>query len=328
MMLPSGYIITRPLPQGVGLLLGPPPGSPEVIPIYITPSRYRAAGFGIDVSDMEDAELAAVLRRASSLVDTYCAIPLLPSRHDFRGGSITNEQLPWRLGTETWTRINGTRRVYFKHPPIQTVTSFVVKFTNTYQVEIDPANLYINRIEGWAEVVSLAAVVSGMYPVGINFGLYTPVAEVSYTYGYAFEVIGERMYVTDGNTYQAGHGAWSISPDPVIYRNGVAVTTGFTIDYDEGEVTFTSPNAATDVITADYTYTLPDGITQATAITATSMLGERALAAKDMTGLSSIKVAEVALARTNRGMLGLQALDAIPMEAASLLDPFIFRSVA
>jgi hypothetical protein len=296
--------------------------------MYITPNRYRSSGFGLDVSDVDDAELAAVLRRASSLVDTYCAIPLLPSRHDFRGGSIADEQSPWRLGSETWTMTNGTRRIYFMHPPINEVTAFTVKFTNTYQVTIDPDNLYVNRIEGWAEVVSLAAVVSGMYPVGINFGLYTPVAEFSYTYGHTFSVVGERLYVTDGNTYQSGHGFWASSPAPVIYKNGVVVSSGITIDSDEGEVLFASPNAATDVVTASYTYTLPDGIAQATAITATNLLGERALASKDMTGLSSIKVAEVALSRTNRGMLGLQALDAVPHEAASLLDPFIFRSLA
>ena len=73
---------------------------------------------------------------------------------------------------------------------------------------------------------------------------------------------------------------------------------------------------------------LPDPIAQATGITATELLGERSLAAKDMTGLSSLKVAEVALARSNRGLLGMKQIDVIPREAASLLDPFIFRSVA
>ena len=291
---------------------------------YLTPSRYRAAGYGVDVSDIEDAELRNILARASALVDVYCAIPTIPQRYSFSGGAVTGEQHPWTLGTEvTWT----TRRVYPIQGPLRTVTSFVVKFTNLYQVEIDPANLYINRSQGWAEVVSLSAVVSGLYPVGINFGLYTPVAEIDYTYGWEFPVVGDRMYVVDGNTYQATRGFWASDPAPVIYVDGVAQTTGFTIDREEGEVTFTNAQTATAVVTADYTYTLPEAISEATGIIATSAIGERALSAIGMTGLSSFKVAEVALARTNRGAFSLEAASNIPTSAQGLLDSYAFKSI-
>lgn len=290
--------------------------------MYLTPSRYRAAGYGIDIPD-DDAEVRAILNRASALIDAYCGVPLIPSRHSFSGGTITAEQHPWLLGSPTW---NGTRRIYPVHAPLKDVTSFVVKFTNLYQVEIQPENLYVNHMEGWAEVVSLAAVVSGMYPVGINFGLYTPVAEIGYTYGYEFPVVGEKLYAVDGRTYQGGRGFWEA--DPVIYLNGVEQTTGFTLDLTEGEVIFDDTLAADDIVTADYTYTLPDAIVEATGITATHLLGEAKLSAKGMTGLSSIKVAEVALARTNRGALSLGQGDVIPATAASLLDTFVYRSVA
>jgi len=302
--------------------------------VYLSVSRYRAAGFGIDVSDIEDAELRAVLARASSLVDVYCGIPMQPSRHDFRGGAITGEQHEWRLSTDVTA---GSRRVYLLHRPIQTVTGFVVKFTNSYQLTVDPANLFVNKLQGWAEVVSLAAVVSGLYPVGLNFGLYTPIAEVDYTYGYEFASIDERLYVVDGNTFQGVRGSWESGAE--IKINGTVVESGdvdpddpmATVDFEifptEGEVLFVEPRPATDVVTASYTYTLPDAIAEATGITATHLLGERALAAKGMAGLSSIKVAEVALARTNRGLLGLEQRDVIPADAASLLDPFRFRSV-
>jgi hypothetical protein len=291
---------------------------------YLTPSRYRAAGFGVDVSEIEDAELRSILARASALVDVYCAIPTIPQRYSFSGGTVTGEQHPWVLGTEvTWT----TRRVYPIQNPLRTVTSFIVKFTNTYQVEIAPDNLYLNKSQGWAEVVSLAAVVSGLYPVGINFGLYTPVAEINYTYGWEFPVVGDRLYAVDGNTYQATRGFWADGPAPVVYVDGVVQTTGFTLDREEGEVTFDSPQAATARITADYTYTLPEAIAEATAIIATAALGERALAASGMTGLSSLKVAEVALARTNRGSFGLEQQAHVPPAAASLLDSYAFRSV-
>lgn len=291
---------------------------------YLTPSRYRAAGFGVDIADMEDSELRAVLSRASALVDVYCAIPTIPQRYSFSGGEVTGEQHPWVLGNEvTWT----TRRIYPIQKPIKAITSFVVKFTNTYQVSIDPNNLYINKSQGWAEVVSLAAVVSGMYPVGINFGLYTPVAEVDYTYGWDFPVEGDRLYPVDGNTYQGTSGFWATSPAPAVYVDGVEQTTGYTIDYEEGEVTFTAPQTAPARITADYTHTLPDAISEATAIIATAALGERNLAAIGMTGLSSFKVAEVALARTNRGAFSIEQSANIPPAAASLLDSYAFKSI-
>lgn len=41
-----------------------------------------------------------------------------------------------------------------------------------------------------------------------------------------------------------------------IYKNGVEVTTGFTIDYVNGIITFSTVNAATDIIKSDYTYTV------------------------------------------------------------------------
>jgi len=293
--------------------------------MYLTPSRYRASGFGVDVSTMEDAELRAVLVRASSLVDVYCGIPMQPSRHDFRGGSITGEQHAWRLATDVG---RGTRRVYPMHRPLNTATSFVVKFTNTFQVSIDPANIYVNRIEGWMEVVSLAAVASGLYPVGVNFGLYTPVAEIGYTYGYSFSVEDEEMIVTDGNTYQAIRGSWSASPAPIIKKNGSVITTGFTTSISEGEVVFDAPNAASDIITATYTYTLPDAVVDATGVVATHLLGERSLASKGMSGLSSIKVAEVALARTRNNAAVGEMGNVIPETAMNLLYPYVYRNVA
>jgi hypothetical protein len=292
--------------------------------MYLTPSRYRAAGFGVDVTEIEDAELRSILARASALVDVYCAIPTIPQRYSFRGGTVVGEQHPWVLGTEvTWT----TRRVYPVQGPINAITSFVVKFTNTYQVTIDPANLYINKSQGWAEVVSLAAVVTGMYPVGINFGLYTPVAEINYSYGWTFPVTSDRLYPVDGNTFQGTRGSWASSPAPAVYVDGALQSSGYTVDLEEGEVTFTAAQAATAKVTANYTYTLPDAISEATGIIATAAIGERALAAIGMAGLNSFKVAEVAFARTNRGALNIEQHANVPAAAASLLDPYAFRSI-
>lgn len=300
--------------------------------IYLTPDRYRAMGFGLDLTNVEDVELRAVLERASALVDAYCAIPNLPQKHDFRGGVITQEHHPWTLGTD-WTPIGpGSRRVYFIHPPILTVEKFVVKFTNTYQVEIEPQNLYLNEIEGWGEVVSLSAVVSGLYPVGINYGLYTPVAEVDYTYGYTYTSAEETLYPTDALTYQANNGFWKTSPAPVVKKNGTTLTptSDYTVQSDEGQVKLATPLAPSDTLTATYSYKLASQIAQATGMTATHLLGQRALAAKGLTGITAIQIAELRIdRRIGRAGAGsaVDLVDTVPPEAQRLLDPFAFRSI-
>jgi hypothetical protein len=288
-------------------------------------------GFGIDISQVEDVELRSVLERASALVDAYCAVPNLPQKHDFRGGAITSERHTWRLGTDLMPLGPGSRRVYLFHPPIKSISAFTVKFTNQYGVTIAPTNLYINEIEGWAEVVSLAAVVSGLYPVGINFGLYTPVAEVDYSYGYSFAVTGEPLYPTDALTYQGNNGYWAATPAPVIYKNGTALTvsTDYTVNRTEGHVKLVSTISATDEITADYTYTLPSAVAQATGITAWHLLGDRAIAKKGWTGLQAIQIAEVKIDRRMGRSVGsaATATEVVPDQAQGLLSPFVFRSV-
>ena len=58
----------------------------------------------------------------------------------------------------------------------------------------------------------------------------------------------------------------------------------------------------------------------------TAQLGERSLAAKGMTGLSSIRIAEVQLARTRREEEDSRG-NLIPEAAMQLLDPYRFHSV-
>jgi hypothetical protein len=251
---------------------------------------------------------------------------MIPSRHDFRGGSITAEQHTWRLADPDFTTSNnlGARRVWANHKPLQTVTDFKVKFTNTYEVSIDPANLYVNHIEGWAEVVSLAAIVTGIYPVGINFGLYTPIAEVSYTYGYDFESTGEYLEPTDAGVYRSANCWWNSAHVPKVYRDGVLQSSGYTINYDEGTVIFTSL-AGSDV-TADYHYKMPSAVGEATGLIVSQIFGERDLVRRGMSGIGLMRVAEVEMRRamvTSHGAV----VQGITPEAMALLDAYVFRTV-
>lgn len=298
--------------------------------MYLTPDRFRAMGFGIDLADVEDVDLRQIIARATALVNAYCAVPMLPANHDFRGGSIASEQHNWKLPDLTITSAGGTRRVYMYHQPVQTITDFKVKFTNTYEVSIDPANLYINKNEGWAEVVSLAAVVSGIYPVGINFGLYTPVAEISYTYGWNLSSTGEYLEPTDAGTYRSSNCWWASTTLPKIYKNGVEESAAnYTVDYNEGTVTFSSLLAATDTVTADYRYKLPSPIAEATGFVVAHLLGERDLQLKGMAGIGRLRVAEVELWREGTGARGgpTAVTDEIEPEIGALLAPYVYHSV-
>lgn len=266
-----------------------------------------------------------MISRASSLVNSYCAAPNLPQRHDFRGGTITNEQHQWRMGTDYYT---GTRRVYVWHKPIKTISALDIRITNNYSVSLGNSDLFINNSEGYIEVTSLAAVSFGVYPLGVapNLGLYIPVAEVDYTYGWSFTSTDEVLDSFDANAYMSSHMSWATDPAPVIKKNGAVLSTGYTINYEEGTVTLAAAPLATDTFTATYTYSLPGPIQEATGIIVTSQLGERALASKGLTGLSTLRIAEIQISRTVRRESDSQGM-VIPEAAMQLLDAYRFHSV-
>jgi len=287
--------------------------------------------FGLDLSSYEDTSLRSVLTRASALVNTYCAAPMLPTPHDFRGGSINDEQHPWFVGT---TVIPPTRRIYLWHRPIKAITRLTIDVTAAMHVDIGGSDIYVNNTEGYVEVTALAAVTFGIFPQAVvpNLGLLIPTARAEYTYGWTFTETRDELYFSDGRTFSSSHLSWATVPAPVVYVNGVAASApaDYSVDYANGTVTFTTQKSATDAVTASYTYTLPSAIQEATGIIATALLGETELAKKGMTGLSTIKVDELTLSRVMRG--GGRGRDEgmsyqIPEAAMSLLDAYRFHSV-
>jgi len=293
---------------------------------YLTVERYRAMSFGIDTTDMEDVALASVLNQASTVADMYCAAPQLPQPHKFSGGTITGEQHRWSLGTDT---IRATRRVYPVHRPLKAVSAFRILVTPTIKVEIGSNDIFINNQDGYIELVSFAAVRFGVFPVGVvpNLGLLVPVAETDYTYGYSFPVTGDRLYATDGMTFRGQANYWAADPAPVLYVGGAVASGGtYAIDYEDGSVKFTS--LVSDSVTADYTYTLPQPFAYATGEIATSLLGERDLAAKGMRALAGMDLAEISLRRTLRGNdVRSEVSTSIPETALTLLAPYRFQTV-
>lgn len=295
--------------------------------LYLTPGKFRNMGTGIDLSTYTDQALANLLAGASARVNALCAAPNLPQPHDFRGGAITGEQHRWYLGNE-W--VAASRRFYPSHPPIIAISRLRIKVTENSYIEISPADLFINRQDNYVEVVALTLGI-GVFPIVANLGLTQPIAEMDYTYGSALQTVGAMLYTADNLVFRAPDQWWLGSPAPVIYKNGVLLGSGFTIQSDEGTITFGSAQSANDVFTADYSHKLPQGLAKATSLIAVDSIGQSNLNAA-LGGLGSVRVAEVEIRRPVLGKSSLAvadwALSPTLVEAATELEPYMFHNVA
>jgi hypothetical protein len=290
---------------------------------YLSVERFKTMGFDVDLDGVDDVEIATVLNRAAAIVDAYCSVPQVPQPYAFFGGTMTREQHRWRLGTEI-TR--GARRLYTYARPIKEVSSFKIKVTNQVEATIGVNDLYINNSEGYVEVVSLAAVAYGVLPIGVvpNLGLYQPVAEITYDYGWE-ETEYETVYATDGFTYRTQNPYISSGGNITVEVGGTAVTSGFTIDYIDGVIVF-DDHPVGDV-KVNYTYKLPRAISQATGDIAAELFAQRDLTAKGMRGLAAIQIAEVTLRRSfEGGNVRDEIRDKIPATALILLEPYRFNT--
>lgn len=309
------------------------------MPSYLTPHRFKKMGFGIDVSELDDVELAALSAQATSWINNHCLVPRLPQLHDFRGGTITREQHQWRY-PETPFDI-GQRKAYPFHFPIKHVDDFKIKVTNTQYVGIQPADLFINNTLRYVEVVSLALTSAGLFNALIipNIGLATPVVEIGYEYGWDFFEPGETLQPDDGQTWHAQNQWWySTAADangyggvPVIKVNGTEVTTGRTIDHDEGSVTFDDPLPIDAVVTATYHFKLPSEIQWAAGQIMAWLHAEGEQHARGMAHLQALKIGEVQMTRPAplrpAPDMAFGDLEILVPEAAALLSTFRFQNV-
>ena len=298
---------------------------------YLTAQKFRHMGFGTETEEMSDVELTALCQRASSMVDAFCLVPRLPQPHDFRGGSVETEQHTWRY---PWGPTDiGQRKAWPFHWPIREVTDFKIKVTNTQWVSIAAEELFINNTQRYVEVVSLAITSHGLFQALVvpNIGLATPVLEMDYTYGFEYPESDERLSSTDGKTWRASHQWWKPTSEttPIVVRkNGseLTVTTEYTLDLDEGTVVLVDDAADEDVISADYTHTLPGEIKDAMGHIVAHLHDEAELHARGMGALRRVTVEEVTLERQkaqDKRETGYD-LEAYVPEAAMLLSTYRF----
>jgi hypothetical protein len=296
--------------------------------MYVTPERLATMGLGVDLADLDDVAIRSAVYRASALVDAYCNVPLLPQKHDFRGGTATAEMHEWPI--DMYAVSMTPFRFWPWHQPVRTVTAFRIFSTPTIYTEIDAGEVFINNSAGFIEASSLKLTQYGVFGGGVItalVGLWNPQVVVSYTYGYQFPVVAEILGPTDALQFRAQNQWWDSAVTPEIKVNGAVVSSGYTIDYDEGTVLFAAAQVADAIVTASYTHKLPWEIAYATAIIAADDLGEASLRGKGMTGIDSIEVGEISLRRTRRGGTAATIIPEMSVEAQSLLAGFLFRTV-
>ena len=69
-----------------------------------------------------------------------------------------------------------------------------------------------------------------------------------------------EVYISEQDRYRiyqapAGKRNWASSPAPVIKKNGIVISSGFTIDYGGGAIIVSPSATSTDTFTADVSYT-------------------------------------------------------------------------
>ena len=288
---------------------------------YLTPKKYREMGLGVDLTGKTDAELTALLAAGSEMVNRYCAAP---RDHDFKGGTVTDEKHRWLPGN---VYRHGTVRVYPFHKPIKSVSGLRIDVTNTQYINLTGSELYANEVENWIEPVSLAMTTAGVFGFSIlpNVGLRQPVAKLSYTYGWMFDVADEELTSYSGNILASQNQFWLTEEEVALKADGVTLTANvdYSVDYTEGLVTVSSYDPSA-VYEASYTHPLPQAIPMATALITNDLVGQSAIAAAGMLGLSGIKVEEVELRQSSKINFYVTPVNSA---AAALLDAYVYRSI-
>jgi hypothetical protein len=293
---------------------------------YITPRRFRTMGLGVDIGERSDAELGMLLEIASNKLDSYCNAP---ENHSFHGGTIENEQRIWNTGN---THVPGQRRVWPLHRPLKEVTALSIDVTNGQRIEFQPGNLYIDRHLDVVEITSLQLTPASVFTGGLlpYISLTKPRSRMSYTYGWDFTAVDER--ISYGEATESGTGFFAknqfwTNDDVEVKLNYTAVASGvdYTLDRYEGLVTMVNPISASDVLTVSYAYTLPNTIALATALIGADVVAWSNQMGAGLGGLSGIKVNEVELrASKTGGFANVPINDPV----AEMLSSFMYRGFA
>lgn len=282
------------------------------MPKYLSPLAYRFAYDGLvepatSTTLYPDALLASLIARSEAAIDAYVGMPLL-TNNGFAPGVLGFVQQGFDMVGGF-----GARKLRIPTPlvPVRNIKRIQIHISNASPsgepllAILEPGEVIINNWDGYCECIALTLTYS-LSAVVWELGANPPLAEWDLECGFYLPYLGDTLYDTgNGLTFRALRGFWastytqapSAQPltlppvPPVIYLNGVVQASGFSINYAEGSVTFTTSQSG-QTVTADYTATIPEVIREAAIDQVTYLLQQRALNQAGMGGLEQARSAD------------------------------------
>lgn len=294
---------------------------------YLTTSQLRLYSGGIDVTNLPDLNLELIITLCEAAVDTYCQT---------------------ELQYKSWHQVSQFKglgkRIYLNSvpAPVLIIDAAVVQIGmiqssgNPQTLVLDPKTIEVNDTNDYITLTSLAPLVQASANVNVWYNDYQDdMVILDYHTGFFLPQHGELLFANNvGNQYQSRRSFWASSitesPNvllndvppipPVIYLNGtVQDPSTYTLDYLNGIVEFTTAIAPSSKVTADYTFTIPDAVREATRLTVFPLLAEQELHQSGVVGVRSLEAAGIRVE-------GLGEVR-IPAMAKVLLQNFVSRGI-
>lgn len=313
------------------------------MPKYLTINQYKRFDDGMSLTNISDLALTLTISRAEAAIDAFMGFDAKRGGLEPHFVMIQHQFEQHEL--KTWFPNYAV--------PVRQITRYRIQVSNLsttgagFFANISPNDCVITNDGNYVEIVPLQAVTYSLSPVLIQLGLRPPIVEMDCEIGFYIPVFGEAFFNQgDSKTYYATNGFWATTytqalasqPNqlppvpPVIYANGVALSSSlYTVNAVDGSIVFSAPRASGDVITGDYTYTIPDYIQEACILQVAYIVGQRALNKTGMQGLESAKSGDQDVRRPRRfpiRHLGDLTQHALCEEAMSVLSRYVQVAIA
>ena len=266
------------------------------MPRYLTVGQYKSFDTGMTLPN--DLTLAHVISQAESDIDDHMGFDPLLGGFEPHSAWFQHQWDQQRLRTPFPNEVVPLRLIDRYRIQVSNISTSGAGFFAT----INPGDCVLNEFEDYIEIVPLQAITYALSPVILQLGLRKPIVQVDAELGFYLPQLGEVLYTTDSLTYQSTRAYWASSysqalstqPNtlppvpPVVYKNGVVQSSGFSINYTEGLVVFSAAQGAA-VITADYTYQIPDRVRDCAIIQTNYLLGQRDLNKLGMQGVEQVR---------------------------------------
>jgi hypothetical protein len=230
-----------------------------------------------------------------------------PEGYSFLGGTVTAEEHQWMVGN-VYKPASG--RIWPLYRPLISASLLRINVTRTQYIDFTEQQMFVQNDLGYVEPVA-APNTTALFTSVPPWLLTSPVAYVDYEYGFDFSCTDERMTTLSGGILQGNHQYWFTDEEVVLKLNGTVVdSSDYEIDYDEGTITPNVVPTDDEVYKASYHYRLPPGIAAATTLVGTDLIGQSAIAAAGMLGLSGFKVEEVEVRQSSKVNFAVQPINA------------------